>query len=262
MTSAAERWTRELAAWEIPPAILQAAPRNPYEFPLAQIASPSGDALASPTGQAVLDVLRPGETLLDVGCGAGRNTGAFTEQFRVVGIEPRPALAQLASERGIDVHGGRWPEVAETVDDAPVVVSHHVMYDVQAPVPFLQAMHRRATRRVVIEVTDRHPWVSVGPLYQAVHGIDRPTGPSADLLAGVVEEAVGAVPEQVTWKRTGSTYDDVEAFLDHQRRMLCIDQAHPQATALREAALASVEVTDDGAVQLPDVHQTSLWWDV
>lgn len=43
--------------------------------------------------------LRPGSRILDVGCGAGRDLRAFRDRgYGAVGVDPSPALAQLARE--------------------------------------------------------------------------------------------------------------------------------------------------------------------
>jgi SAM-dependent methyltransferase len=260
--SAVERWVDELRAWAIPEAILTAAPRDPYAFPGHVIRRAVVDPLQTPTGEAVTTRLAPGERLLDVGVGAGRIAAAFVPDHAVVGVEPRQGLAEEARARGIVVVDGPWPEVADQVPTAPVVLSTHVLYDVADPVPFIRGLHAAAERRVVLEVTAVHPWVPVGPLYRVVHGIDRPAGPSAELLASVVEEVVGTPPQVVRWDRVGRTYDTSADYLDHQRRMLCIDESDPRCAALDAAAMAVVEVDDGGGVHLPAVAQATLWWDV
>ncbi|WP_370324902.1 class I SAM-dependent methyltransferase [Euzebya sp.] len=260
--TAAEQWTAELRAWEIPTEILSAAPRDPYAFCPSQIRRPAVDPRGTPTGRVVAERLAAGERLLDVGVGAGRIAGAFAGDHDVLGVEPREGLAATAREVGITVIPGRWPDVADSAGRAPVVLSSHVLYDVQDPGPFLAALHRAAARRVVIEVTAVHPWVRVGPLYRLVHGIDRPTGPSAELLADVVADVVGTRPRTEAWQRPGGIADDVEEVLDHTRRMVCIDASHPQAAALDEAVRADLADLPGGGVQMPPVDQVTLWWDV
>lgn len=259
--TAAEEWTRQLTAWAIPEEILAGAPRDPYDFPAAVISRSSVDPLTTPTGTAVRRRLGRGEGLLDVGCGAGRLSAAFTAEHPVRGVEPRPGLAATARERGLEVIDGHWPEAAGAAGQAPVVLCTHVLYDVAWPLPFLAALDRAADRRVVLEVTRRHPWVPVGPLYRLVHGIDRPEGPSAGLLADVVAEATGRTPEITEWDRPASTYDSFESLLDHQLLMLCIGPDHPVVPQVAEAVEDRVTVCDDSRVRLPDVSLSTMWWD-
>src|SRR5664280_2505806 len=71
------------------------------------------------------------------------------------------------------------------VPDAEVVVCHHVLYNVGDLAPFLVELNGHAERRVVIELTDRHPQSDLSPLWRAIHGIDRPTVPTATDAANV-----------------------------------------------------------------------------
>lgn len=259
---ATREWARELRAWKIPDEILSAAPRDPYAFPCSVIRTMSVDPLDTPTGKAVLERLEPGDRLLDIGCGAGRIAGPFADTRSVVGIEPRPNLAAISRELGIEVIDGKWPQVAAVAGTAPVVLSTHVMYDVQDPEPFLRAMVVAAQRRIVIEVTQRHPWHDVGRLYRIVHGIGRPTGPTAELLGQVIEEATGLAPDVVGWTRPGSTYPDAGTLIDHELRMLCIGPDHPMADDVATISMADVEVLADGRVRRQPVQQCTLWVDV
>lgn len=256
-----EHWTRQLADWAIPPAILDAAPRNPYEFAASVIRRPTVDPLATPTGRVVLARLAAGERLLDVGCGAGRIAGAFVPGHDVVGIEPRAGLAAVAREVGITLHEGRWPDLAPNVGRAPVVLSTHVMYDVADPVPFLGALHDAAIRRVVLEVTQAHPWAGLGPLYRRFHDLDRPAGPTAVDLAAVVGAVLGVTPQVEGWTRPGSTYDSVMAYADQTARMLCLPPTPALLAEIGALLAADGTVLPGGRIRTPDAHQATLWWD-
>lgn len=258
---AVQHWTRELADWAIPPAILDAAPRNPYEFAASVIRRPTVDPLATPTGRVVLERLGEGERVLDIGCGAGRIAGPFVAGHDVVGVEPREGLAAVAREVGITVFAGAWPDLATAVGRAPVVLSTHVMYDVADPVPFLTAMHDAATRRVVIEVTQAHPWAGIGPLYRRFHDLDRPQGPTAADLADVIAQVVGMTPQVEGWTRPGATYDSVTALADQTARMLCLSPEPTVLTDIAEIVTAEGTILDDGRIRTADTHQATLWWD-
>jgi hypothetical protein len=74
---------------------------------------------------------------------------------------------------------GRWPDVADQAPVAAVVVCRHVVYNAADLAPFLAALHGHAERRVVVELTELHPQSDLGPLWKAIHGIDRPSVPTA-----------------------------------------------------------------------------------
>lgn len=259
MTSALQEWTATLRDWAIPDAILSAAPTNPYAFPAGVITTPTVDPLATPTGARVLEQLAPGERLLDIGCGAARIAGAFTADHDVVGVEPRENLAAVAREAGVDVRLGRWPELADEVGTAPVVLTTHVLYDVQEPADFLRALHAAAERRVVVEVTRAHPWAGIGRYYERFHAIPRPDGPTADLLARVITEVLGVEVQREDFSRPRSVYASLDDLVAHTRRMVCLtDDADAELTAM----LADEVEEADGGVRLAGPGSAStLWWD-
>lgn len=259
VTTALEQWTADLRAWAIPEDILAAAPENPYAFPPGTITTPTIDPLKTPTGQRVRERLSPGDRLLDVGCGAARIAGAFTADYDVIGVEPRENLAAVARDAGVDVRLGMWPQLAGEVGTAPVVVTTHVLYDVQEPTAFLRALDAAATRRVVIEVTAAHPWAGIGRFYERFHGISRPDGPTASQLADVISEVLGVVPERDDFTRPRGTYTSLDDLVGHYRRMVCLTEAADDELA---TMLAEVVIEVDDGVQLTGpARACTLWWD-
>lgn len=259
VSAAVEQWTEELLGWALPEEILEAAPANPYAFPADVIRTATRDPRQTPTGAAITDVLAPGATILDVGCGAGRISAPFTDTYRVIGVEPRPNLAEVAAERGVEVLQGRWPDIAQQAGDAPVVLCTHVLYDVPDPAPFLTALHSAATRRVVLEVTRRHPWHRTTRFFKHFHDLDRPSGPTSELLSQVVSEVVGVTPQTREWMRPGPTYDDLGAVVAHYRQMLCLTADHDPE--IERLLTEETTTTPDGRVALPGAPLATLWWD-
>lgn len=230
MTSAADRWAIELAAWRIDDDILAAAPESPYGFPPALLTvDPRGSA--SPLLERARAALPPGGSVLDVGCGGGSaSVPLVPPAASLVGVdesaEMLAAYERNARGSGADVRTvlGRWPDVADRVEPADVVVCAHVAYNVADLLPFARALTTHARSGVVLELHAEHPWVPIGPLWQAVHGQPRPDGPSAGLAVEVLAEA-GIRAEADEWVRPGPDLSDpavraeVVAFT---RRRLCL----------------------------------------
>ena len=145
---------------------------------------------------------------LDVGAGRGRvSLPLAVSGHELTAVEPDAGMAdgfeEEAARLGVSARlvRGRWPEVAGQVPQVDVVMSANVVYDVAEIGPFVAALDDTARRGVVIEMTERHPRVNIAPLFRAVHGVDRPDGPSVDHLVDVVVEEIGVRPEVEHWER-------------------------------------------------------------
>ncbi|MDP9393238.1 MAG: class I SAM-dependent methyltransferase [Actinomycetota bacterium] len=142
------------------------------------------------------EALAGGGTVLDVGCGGGAAAFALVPPAtEVVGTDRQEDMLRLfattAAERGIPaltVHGS-WPDIVDAVPEADVVVCHNVLYNAPDLLGFVSALSARARRRVVIEITERHPQVTRAPLWRHFWGLDRPSGPDALLAAEALREA-------------------------------------------------------------------------
>jgi hypothetical protein len=136
------------------------------------------------------------------------------------------------------------------VPAADVVVAANVVYNVPDIAAFVTALTRHARRRVVVELTDAHPWTSMAGLWRHFHGQERPSGPTADLFGSVLAE-LGLRAQSQTWPRTDPWRDapaaDVLAFT---RRRLCLP-----ATRDAEVVAAMARFADDR----PRAG-TTWWW--
>ncbi|MGH9039346.1 MAG: class I SAM-dependent methyltransferase [Acidimicrobiia bacterium] len=260
---AARRWAEALAGWAIPAEILEAAPETPWGCPTGLFARAAEEALAheaalSPTARHALEVLPNGGSVLDVGAGGGAASlplappaGSITAVDQSAGM--LEAFAGLADRRGI-THAeveGLWPDVAGKVEPADIVVCAHVFYNVAGLEPFVAALTAKARRRVVAELTAVHPQAHLNPLWLRFHGLDRPTGPTADdALAVITELDLDAGVER--WEAPGRWESHPpQELVTFARKRLCL-------TPERDAEVA--DALDD--LFTPGPRQiVTMWWD-
>jgi hypothetical protein len=161
-------------------------------------------------------------------------------------------FAAVAERRGIrhEEVSGRWPDVAAEVATADVVVCHNVAYNVADLVPFVTALTDHARRRVVLEITEDHPTAHLNPLWLALHGVVRPTTPTADdALAVLLEMGIDAHYERFVrqWPQPGANRAETVAFI---RRRLCVG---PERDAEIDALLRT-------GADVPVRRLVSVWW--
>jgi SAM-dependent methyltransferase len=246
------RWRAELDAWAIPEEILAAAPESPWGFPVGLFRARAERAVAArtPSNLEALRWLPPGGVVLDVGAGGGAASLPLAGQAgRLVAVDESAGMAeaflQAAAKAGVEAAAvtGRWPEVAGRVGPAEVVVCHHVFYNVPDLGPFAAALTDHARRRVVVELTDRHPLVAQAPLWRRFHGLERPAGPTADDAAAALR-SLGLDLERQDWEaepRAG--FDRLEDLVAFTRRRLCLpaDRDDEVEEALLEAGARQVD---------------------
>ena len=255
MSTAADRWRAELEAWTIPDEILAAAPESPYGFPAGMFGAPP-EPTDTPSHRRAREAMPVGGTVLDVGCGGGAGAfGVVPPAAVAVGVDSAAhmllAFAAAAEARGVEHREllGEWPAIAAEAGTADVVVAHHVTYNVPELVPFAAALNAAARARVVIEMTDVHPWVPTNDLWLRFHNLPRPAGPSARLCAEVLT-AAGLDVRSERWQRPARRTDRA-GTVSFIRRRLCLPVgAEPEV----DAALPA-----DYQFQLRAV--TTLWWE-
>ena len=259
----AQQWWEDLDSWAIPPEILDAAPESPWGCPPGLFARAAQEALdkqaAAPTPSLLraLQVLPEGGSVLDVGAGGGAASLPLCPPAETVtAVDQSPQMlarfAELAERQGID-HSeveGLWPDVADQVGPADVVVCNHVLYNVGDLVPFVTALTDHARRRVVVEITAMHPQALLNPLWEHFHGVVRPTRPTADDAVAVLrdlglEVGVEEFDGPMRWHDHDHAHDELVAFA---RRRLCLPpERDPEVAALLPPPV-------------PRPH-AALWWD-
>jgi SAM-dependent methyltransferase len=229
---ALERWREQLDGWEIPAEVLAAAPESPWQFPVGLFRSRARRAGSRPVTPSNLEAARhlpPAGSVLDVGAGGGAASLPLAGSAgRLVAVDETPGMVAsflaAAEAAGVPAEGveGRWPEVADRVGPADVVVCHHVLYNVPDLASFADALTGHARRRVVVELTERHPSVALGPLWRRFHDLDRPSGPGADDAAAALA-ALGLEVDRQDWEHQDRFgFDDLDELVAFTRRRLCL----------------------------------------
>jgi CTP:molybdopterin cytidylyltransferase MocA/SAM-dependent methyltransferase len=218
-----------------------------------------------PVLEALLRLIEPGETWVDIGAGAGRYALPIALALapsggRVIALDASPgmldALLELQSEHGVtdvEVIETRWPPPVASLARfaADVALIAHVGYDIESIGPFIGAMESVASRLCVAVLMERQPASIADPCWPSVHGESR--------------VALPALPEFVEWlrarrqdpsvemveraPRTFASRQELEGFL---RRQLWIEPGGSADRRFRAALDDLVAIDDDGAVRLRD----------
>ncbi len=262
--TAARYWADALAAWAIPQEILDAAPDpTPWRFSPAVFAwTPERAAAEGPVVTAsrarALEALPEGGTVLDVGAGGGRASIPLSPPAGLVvavdsSAELLEAFREAAEREGVPHRTvqGQWPDVAGQVEVTDVVVCHNVFYNVANLEPFARALTDHARRRVVVELTVTHPASNLNDAWRALHGIDRPTTPTAHDAVAVLEEMGLDVAWEESERRLAPETRHRADVVAHARKRLCVG---PERDAEIDALLGD-------ASEQPLRRILTIWWD-
>jgi SAM-dependent methyltransferase len=252
-TGALEWWREQLDGWAIPTEILAAAPESPWGYPVGLFRSRARRAGPGPATPSTLEAARflpEGGTVLDVGAGGGAASLPLAGPAgRLVAVDESPGMVAsflaAADATGVPAEAveGSWPEVAGRVGPADVAVCHHVLYNVADLAPFVRALTGHARRRVVAELTERHPLAGLRPLWRRFHDLDRPTGPGADDAVAALA-ALGLAVDRQDWENQDRFgFDDFDELVAFTRRRLCLPaERDPEvAEALLEEGTRQVD---------------------
>jgi hypothetical protein len=155
---------------------------------------------------------------------------------------------------------GTWPQVADHVEEADVVVCHHVFYNAADLEPFARALDGHARRRVVVEMTAEHPRAEDNDLWLRLHGLERPTRPTADDAERALRE-MGIDPQREDWVSERSAEGNRDELIARLRVELALT---PDRDDELVEALGDRLLDRDGEWLVGPVQRrlVTLWWDV
>jgi SAM-dependent methyltransferase len=269
--NASERWGAALASWAIPDEIMSRAPESPWTFPPELFRCRVERARIghlTPTTVRAAEALPHGGTVLDVGVGAGAASVRLSPQAsRITGVDSSEAMTeefrQAAAAAGVDAVPvlGRWPDVSDEVEHADVVVCAHVLYNVRDLEPFVHALDAHARRRVVIEITAKHPLAWMGDLWLRFHRLERPTEPTGDDVEDALRDLGFDVGREDVERPSGpGGFQRREDAVGLIRRRLCLTSDRDVEVA---EALGSRLAQHEGLWSAgPDMQRlVTMWWD-
>ena len=268
MATAIERWRSALGEWAIPPEILANAPKSPWQLGTRQFAARADvaarDDTPTPSRRRALEALPEGGSVVDIGCGAGAASVPLLQRAsRLIAVDGDPKMLDELRTRvppGVDLTAveGAWPGVSGAVDQADVVVCHHVAYNIADIDVAVQRMSEKARARVVLELTAVHPRTRQNFLWPIFHGIERPTRPTAADAVDVIRSCGFDVhAEQWEPQQLLLTSDELADLVAAARRYLCLG---PERDAEIASAMEPHLVRRDGLVGFAPLPVMTVWW--
>lgn len=268
--NAAEKWKRDLEAWAIPDEIMAAAPESPWGFPPGLFAGRTESALRrglSNSNRRALEALTERGSVLDVGVGGGAGSLPLAGRAGLItGVDPSQGMldsfSAAAAKIGVRSAAvlGTWPDIAPEAPVAEVVVCNHVFYNVANLAPFVVTLSKKATRRVVVEMTPDHPLAWMGDLWARFHGLTRPAGPThADAARVVAELGFDVHSEPTSGPPVMSGFSSRQDAIALVRKRVCLQPE--QDEELAEALGDRLRERDGLWSASPPQHEiVTLWW--
>ena len=200
-----------------------------------------------PILDVLLELVRHGETWLDVGAGAGRFALPIARALdesggEVIALDVSPSmlegLREIAEDHAIEnvrTIEARWPDdPAARGLEADVGFIAHVGYDIEEIGAFLDALEAASRRQCVAVLMERVPASAADPFWPPVHGETRVPLPA---LPDAIEllEARGRQPSVTRVEIEPRRFESRDALAGFARRQLWIDPDGPKEARFQAA---------------------------
>ncbi len=211
-----------------------------------------------PVLDALMRLVRPGETWLDVGAGAGRFALPIARALdpsggSVIALDVSPSmletLREIADDYAIEnvrTIEGRWPPAGRAASDveADVVLIAHVAYDIEAIGPFVDAMEAAARRLCVAVLMERQPSSIADVCWPPVHGEARVPLPALPEFVALLR-ARGRRVQVTMLEREPRRFERRDELVGFLRRQLWIADGGEKERRFLDA-LETLIVEEDG----------------
>ena len=227
------------------------------------------DASRDPLVRFLSDAIRPEQTALDVGAGAGRYALPLsTLAARVTAVEPsagmRASMEQSLAERGIKnvtVIPGTWQQAQVEPHDA--VVCAHVVYFVADIVPFIEKLDAAANHACYIHLRVDENAARFYDLFADAFGTPYPSEPGfADLYPMLLSLGIRANVQITSGGGAGPRYATLADAIDQAKTQLGIADG-TEHDPLIESFLKDrlVPLGDHFTLPGPPQQSAIVWWE-
>lgn len=221
-------------------------------------------ALEDGTVKAMMKIVRPTDTVLDVGAGAGRLAIPLAEVCeKVTAVESSQAMREHLSEQAtawgvsnVDIISDRWEDAQ--VEPANIVVCAHVIYTTQEIEPFLRKLTEKSKREVVIVIFEEPAMSNYLPLWKLVHGEARRALPSLPELKQVLDQMGTRFRAEPLPEWNSRPFTDADSAYDEAMTRLFISVGSAQAKKLAEVLPATL-ITDNDELRFKWARPHRPW---
>ena len=211
-----------------------------------------GEGGRDETLEALLAVVRPEHTVMDVGAGAGRLAMPLSRNCRsVTAVEPSEAMRGRLAEMvkvwevsNLRVIPDRWEDASP--DPADIVFCAHVVYTVTDIELFTAKLDKHARELVAVILFEKPAAANYFPLWAKVHGEERLALPSAPEYTGVLTEMGVEFQVQRLPPWGPEPFADMETAVNECSARLFVEPGSEKSDRLKAVLRESLTEVDGG----------------